>query len=126
MNGATLSLVISNPLIAPIKTPTHQRDQDDLGHVEIDGVADLQIDAVEHQIAGHHGAQADDRADRQVDAAGDDDEGHAHRQEGVERDMLRHQDQIGGRQEVSARSMREEQDDGDQRDEGTRLHQRQQ
>ncbi len=124
MKGATLSLVISRPLISADHEADDKRDQHDLEEVEIDGVADRQFDAVQDQAAGDHAAQADDRADRQVDAAGDDDEGHAHRQEGVERDVLRHQDHVGGRGEVR-REDREEDDHGEERDEGSELHQRQ-
>ena len=122
MNGATLSRVISSPLMRPMRTPSAKRDQDDLGDVEEHRVADPQVDAVQDQAARDHAAQADDRADRQVDAAGDDDEGHADREEGVERDMLRHQHEVGGGKKVR-RGEGEEDQHREQRDEGAQPHQ---
>ena len=48
--------------------------------------------------------QADDRADRKVDAAGDDHEGHADGEEGVERHVLRHDHDVRGPRKFGAAS----------------------
>ena len=101
-----------------------ERNSDDLGNVEIERVGEaekIEIDAVENQSPGDHPAQTDDRADREIDAASDDDEGHADRQECVQRDVLRHQDQVRRRHEVRC-CQREEDQHGQERDEGAEPH----
>ena len=117
MNGATFSQVISSPLIRPTRIAERQDDDDDLGYAEEQRVAVVQVDSVQDQPAGDHGAQADDRAHRQVDAAGDDDEGHADREKRVLGDVFRHQHDVGGGQKVR-RGEREVDHYGEQRDEG--------
>ena len=91
-------------------------DEDDLGDVEKHRIAEPQVDPVQDEAARHHAAEADDRADREIDPAGDDDESHADREKGVERDMLRHQHEIGRRQKVR-RGESEEQEHREQGDE---------
>ena len=106
MKGATLKRVIRKPLIAPISDADAERIDHDLDHVEVDGVAEGQVEAVQDQRAGDHAAQPDDRADRKVDAAGDDHEGHADGQERVDRHVLRDQYHVGGQRKFGAAARR--------------------
>ena len=69
-----------------------------------------------HEVAEHDRAEADDRPDREVDAAGDDDEGHRQRDE----PDLRHQpaliEQVVDREEaVVERAEADQRDDEDDR-----------
>ena len=77
MNGATLNLVISSPLIPPTTVPTASEmtiTGPDL-RVE-DHVERVELPALQ-QDAGDDAGEAHDRADRQVDAAGQDHQEHA-------------------------------------------------
>ena len=128
MNGATFSRVIRSPLTAPTSDADEERDADDLEGVEPERVADAEegeVDPVQHQVARDHAAEPDDRADREVDAAGDDDEGHADREDRVQRHVLGEDHHVRDAEEVRRRQ-REEDEDRDQRDEGPRLEQQEQ
>jgi hypothetical protein len=73
--------------------------------------------------AGHGARERDDRADRQVDVAGDDDHDHADREDqdvAVLHDQVRHVDRC--ERDAAGRRL-EEQDDHDQRDEQADLTQ---
>ena len=96
----------------------------DLEGVEIERPAHPHIDAVEHQPAGDHAGQPDHRTDRQVDAAGDDDEGHADGQEGVDRHMFGNENGVGCAQKIRRHDRKEGQHQ-QQRHEGAGLEQQQ-
>ena len=52
-----------------------------------------------HQHAGDHAGQAEDRADRQVDAAGDDHRRHAEADDADEGEVAEDVEEIAGREE---------------------------
>ena len=75
-----------------------------------------------HQRAGDDAAEREDRADREVDAAVQDHEQHADREQAVDGDVVRHGQEVRDR-EVVGRQEREDDDDEDQREEGAALEQ---
>ena len=75
-----------------------------------------------HQEAGDDAAEAERRADRQVDAAVEDDQQHADRQDAVDGDVRGHGQEVADR-EIVGRQEREDDDDHDQREEGAALQQ---
>ncbi len=74
--------------------------------------------AVLQQDGDHDRRERDDRADREVDAAGDDDRGHADRRHADDRRLARHQLQVAGLDELDAGEQREHERDEHQPDEG--------
>ena len=105
MNGGSLSRVTSRPLIAPIAVP-QQRSRAAArappGSPAFGG-------QVGHQDRGEDG----DRAGRQVDAGGQDDQRLAQREHRDDGDLGQHQAEVGGREEPAAED-RERDDRQDQ------------
>ena len=62
----------------PLKAPTTSAVRERGGDADLDAVAGM------HDDGQHHAAQAQHRSDRQVDAAGDDHQRHAERDDGDE------------------------------------------
>ena len=70
MSGGTFTRVMTRPLTKPASAPTESAKTIASGSGKAKGLP---------RIAEHDRAQADDRADREIDAAGDDDESHRQR-----------------------------------------------
>ena len=105
------------------ENPGEQGKNDDFEDARIRRrVHERDRDASRNEQTGNHADEADDRADRQVDAAGDDDVGHADGEEGVDRHVLGNDDQIAERDEVG-RHDAEIRGDDDQRDQRAQLEQ---
>ena len=83
MNGCRLRRVISGPWIEA----DQQRDGHRDGDAEPERVARSRRRSAAESLAMMHAGQADDRADREVDAAGDDDEGDADGEDPEHRDL---------------------------------------
>ena len=80
-NGCSRIRVIRKPLISPINVPADQDDQDGQRPGQIVG---------HEKVDEDHAEQREHRSDRQVDAAGNDHEAFA------EREQSEQSDQIGG------------------------------
>ena len=89
MKGATLKRVMMRPLMAPRNVPAASEMTMHHPGVRIDDDAeDGEVDALVDEQAGDDAGEAHDRADRQVDAAGQDDERHADAEDRVEGRLL--------------------------------------
>ena len=71
MNATTLPYAITTPLIKPAPSADRERDHDHDDPVRLVG------EVLDRRQGRHDRGETHDRADRQVDAARDDDEGHA-------------------------------------------------
>ena len=78
MKGGRRRNAISAPLTSPKTEPGQQRRRD----------AEQPQPGICEASSADHGGRGEDRADRQVDAAGQDDEGHAGGEHGVDRGLL--------------------------------------
>ena len=72
MSGGTFTRVMTKPLMKPASAPTKSEKAIASGSGKCERLP---------RIAEHDRAQADDRADREIDTAGDDDESHRQRDE---------------------------------------------
>ena len=70
MSGGTFTRVMTKPLMKPGERADEEREDDRQRQREMERLP---------RIAEHDRAQAHDRADREIDAAGDDDESHRQR-----------------------------------------------
>ena len=115
-------MVISRPLIRPIADADGKRDQHRLEGARIDGEAEpADMNAVGQHGARDHAGDADDGADGQVDAGGQDDEGLADAEDGVDRDVLGDDQQRLDVEEVRRGEAEIGEDDGE-RDERAQPH----
>ena len=108
ISGGTLIRVMTRPLTKPASAPDEQRKEDRERQRKAEGLPG---------IAEHDRAEADDRADREVDAAGDDDEGHRQRDQAD----LGHQPAlveqiVDGEKAVVERAEADQRDDEDDRE----------
>ena len=112
MNGGSLMRATRKPLMKPISAPVGEAAED----------RDRRRDAVaEGELAHHHRREHHDRADREVDAGGQDDERLRGADDADDRDLLQDQRQGEGGEELAAEQHAEEdqrQHQHDQRHEG--------
>ena len=102
-----------------------QGNDDDEPCVKVDNDAkQVKRDPDIDQRPGDHAGQTEDRADGEIDAAGEDDEGHPDGEEPVDCNVLGHDHDVLKGQEC-LRKGREDHDDDQQRDHGPKLEQEQ-
>ena len=116
MKEGTFHCSTTKPLTKPHKAPTPMQPR------SASGIETKAGRPVRHDQRPDHRAQRQHRADREVDAAGQDDEGHARREHRVDADLDEDFQEIFGRGEIG-RGQREEDHDQDERDRDARLAQ---
>ena len=111
MKGGSFAKAMSTPLTRP-RTEAREQGGRNAEHAPFgdQGAQDR-----------HHRGGGQDRADRQIDAAGQDDEGHAGREHGVDRGLLHHDRQVLEAQEPAGHELEHDAEDDQHRQHADRL-----